>query len=156
MDLDANKIIASFIGGLVSIAVAYLAYRGVKAQSSASKAASQQQSEQAQQDSAVKAWEGLLGPYREDVTRLRAEIKTVREESAAEVSDLRDDHQAAIDRLRAEVESLRSQVSRWRRLARANARIAARLRDVLVANGIPVETLSDDLLLVQETLDADP
>ena len=150
-----TSIITTGIGAAATILVGFLTYLGVRRQASAAKAGAAQQTAQVQADTAVQAWQELLEPYRAEVALVRGELATLRADHDAELIRLGEEHRAELLAFRVELKTLTDQVTRWKRLARANARVAMKLWDLLVAAGIDVPEMADDLVLVQETLEGD-
>lgn len=158
-DIEAWKLI---LGSVTTIAAAWLVYRGATRTASASRAGATQTSHVAAQESALKAWEGLLQPHIEEVARLRTELRDEREERAEHdrrVERRRIEAKSEVDEQMAEMDrkmaALSAQVGEWKRLAQTIARWATRLRDEVLRLGGEVPATPEDLLTLQAIEDAE-
>lgn len=135
------------ISGVVAIIVAYLGYLGVRDQNRTAKAGSDAAKGTQATDSALKAWEGLLAPYKAEVQELRGEVKTLRDEA-------QESRDREVDRDR-KIVVLTEELHRWQRVAKTIARWAVTMRDQLRGLGHEVPAEPDELMTLRIVSDVD-
>ena len=135
----------ALVTALGALAVGGFGYLGVTRQTRAAKAATDRATRKEDRDSALKAWEDLLDPYRDEVKQLREELA---EERAA-----RQEQQRRVDAeqrsQRTMIEDLTDQVKTWQRVAKTIARWATSLRDEVLRLGGTVPATPEELLTLQ-------
>lgn len=141
----STEVQVALIGGLGTVVVGLLTYLGVTRQARAARAATDHASRKDERDSALKAWESLLDPYRDEVKQLRAELARDRE-AWQEQQRHTDAEQRS---LRTMIEDLTDQVQTWQRVAKTIARWATSLRDEVLRLGGTVPATPEELLTLQ-------
>lgn len=146
-----TEVVGYVLGFVGTVVAAWLLYRGGGTQARNAKHAAEQTTHVDAQDSALRAWETLLEPYREEVAALRLEIS---EERATRAREARENEQRfhAMDE---RIQFLTLQVRHWKRLAKVIARWATTLRDQVLTLGGTVPATPDELLLIQSLDDDD-
>jgi chromosome segregation ATPase len=142
------------VGTVVTLVGLYLTYRGALKTAEASKSSTNKATDQAAQDSALKAWEQLLQPYRDEVKLVRQELADERreraEQAAADALERAEEKrkvQQKMDRLTERIDVLTIEVKHWKTMAKAIARWATTLRDQVLTLGGTVPQIPDELLI---------
>lgn len=150
------------VGSIVTLVGAWLLYRGGRFTATSSQAGAEKAAHVGAQESALKAWESLLKPYREEVEQLRRELKDERDDRAeqeARVERRRVEAKAEVDEqiagMHRAMDGLSAQVGEWKRLAQTIARWATRLRDEVLRLGGTVPATPEELLTLQAIEDAE-
>lgn len=145
-----------------TVLLAYFAYRGAKATAASAKAGNDRTADVDAQESALKAWQELLAPYRDEVKQLRADLteeRNARSENQTNEEKLRRERETAVqvqmDRLTERIDLLTLELAHWKRLAKVIARWATTLRDQVLTLGGAVPATPDELLLIQTIDDYD-
>jgi septal ring factor EnvC (AmiA/AmiB activator) len=156
---------------LVSLALGWLTYRGVKLTANKAKEGSQRSTAVAEQESALNAWQAMatemvdpirkeLKASRDDAEQLRRELDDERKErKEREKADERDRAEAKrlvaeqMTELQEQVDKLRDEVKVWKRVAQTIARWATALRDEVLRLGGTVPATPEELLTLNAIQD---
>lgn len=150
----------AILATLGTLGAGYLVYLGARFQALRASAGSAATTEVQAQDSALKAWEGLLQPYIDEVKRVRTELTTEREERAAKERKDAEDRsyekrlvQQQLSAQQEQIDKLRSEVQVWKRVAQTIARWATALRDEVLRLGGTVPATPEELLTLNAIQD---
>lgn len=136
---------ATVLTAAVSVLLAYLTLVGARYTAARAKEGVEVTAGVQAQDSALKAWDSLLQPYRDEVRMLRADQQAERERSfnAQQKTD------AEILALREKVLALSGELGEWKRVARVIAKWAIPMRDRLLRLGEEIDPAPEELLTLQ-------
>jgi predicted RNase H-like nuclease (RuvC/YqgF family) len=141
MDVGIVKALLVTVGSCIG---AFLVYKGGTFTAAKAKEGSDATASVSAQDSALKAWEGLLTPYRDEVASLRQEV-------AALTADLREERkERAAENLqqRERIGLLTTELGEWKRVAKVIAKWAMAMRDELLRQGGVVPATPEELVVL--------
>jgi predicted RNase H-like nuclease (RuvC/YqgF family) len=137
------------IATLGTVLAAWLVYKGGRYTATKAKEGSDASTGVTAQDSALKAWEGLLTPYRDEVAKLRADVENL----TTELSKERKQRAKEAEEQRKLTELLHSELGEWKRVAKVIAKWAVGLRDEVLRLGGAMPATPEELLVLQSLED---
>lgn len=141
-----DSVWVAIIGGLVTLGVGYLTYKGARHTGAAATAVATEANDSTEQDRAVDAWRSmvttLLGPLEARVAQLTDDLDT--ERSARQASST--EHRRKLREQGARLDQTLAELEEWRRVARTLARWGSTLRDEVLRLGGTVPATPEELL----------
>ena len=154
----SDDVLKAIIAAVASIVGAWFLYKGAQKTTASARAGSEQASAVTERAEVLDAWKELVDPLRLEVRNVRQDMTEMRNEHAAALAAERAERtrlQSQITSLNERVDFLQLQLQHWKRLARVMARWATTLRDQVLTLGGTVPATPEELLLIQSLDDDD-